>query len=185
MKFGYYKRLSTKQKATYRKSDEVTAVALTDATALAPLVEQLEAALTSGKRPSTAKAASTFALAFCEQLGVPPALITIRLVRPELHGGELHVLYTFGTKGTPPRIEVWMKTAAHRRVVKFRTFLRTLVHELMHHLDVKLFKLDDSFHTAGFYARESSVMRHLLAPSRAGTIASAVKSVPKQLRLFE
>jgi hypothetical protein len=28
-----------------------------------------------------------------------------------------------------------MRTAAHKRVVAFRTFLRTLLHELCHHLD--------------------------------------------------
>jgi hypothetical protein len=164
MRFGYYNRLTPDQKKTYRKSDEVRAVAVPDVSVLQPLVAQLEAALTTGKRLATAKAASAFALTFCRQLGVPPVLITVRLVRPEIRGGELHGLYTFAEAKKAPSIEVWTKTAAHRRIVKFRTFVRTIVHELMHHLDVALFKFDDSFHTQGFYARESSVMRQLLPP---------------------
>jgi hypothetical protein len=172
------------QKATYRKSDEVTAVAIPDGAALVPAVEQLEAALGSGKRLATAKAASTFALAFCRQLGVPPVLITVRLVRPEIRGGELHGLYTFAEGRKAPSIEVWIKTAAHGRIVKFRTFVRTPVHELMHHLDVALFKLDDSFHTQGFYARESSVMRQLLPPPRPKA-AKVVRPAAVQLGLFD
>jgi len=185
MRFGYYNRLTAKQKATYRKSDEVTAVAIPAAPALAPLVEQLETALSGGKRLPTAKAASTFALAFCRQLGVPPLRITVRLVRPEIRGGELHGLYTFAEGKDAPTIEVWMRTAAQKRIVRFRTFLRTLVHELMHHLDVALLKLDDSFHTRGFYARESSVMRQLLPSTRPKKVATVVTPGPKQLGLFD
>ncbi len=184
MRFGYYKRLTAKQKATYRRSDEVAVVAIADAAALAPLVEQTEAALGSGKRLLTARAASSFALALCRQLGVPPVRITVRLVRPEIRGGALHGLYTFGTDGKSPGIEVWMKTAAHRRIVRFRTFLRTLVHELMHHLDVAMLGLEDSFHTQGFYRRESSVMRQLLPPPRPKA-AKVVRAAAAQLDLFE
>jgi hypothetical protein len=163
-------------------------VSIADAAPLVPLVEQLEAALGSGKRLATAKAASAFALTSCRQLGVPPVRITVRLVRPEIRGGELHGLYTFGEDGKTPSIEVWMKTAAQRRVVKFRTFLRTLVHELMHHLDVTMFQLDDSFHTAGFYARESSVMRQLLPPPKTPKRPKkekVVRPASRQLGLFE
>ncbi len=46
----------------------------------------------------------------------------------------------------------------------FRTFLRTLLHEICHHLDYELLKLDDSFHTEGFFKRESSLFNQLVAP---------------------
>jgi hypothetical protein len=55
-----------------------------------------------------------------------------------------------------------MRTAQRRQVVKFRTFLRTLLHELCHHLDYELLRLADSFHTEGFYKRESSLLRQIL-----------------------
>jgi hypothetical protein len=186
MRFGYYDRLTAKEKKTYRRSDELSAVAIPDVPALAPLVILLETALVSGKRLATAKAASSFALALCKQLVVPPVRITVRLVRPAIRGGELHGLYTFAEEKKTPTIEVWMKTAAQKRVVRFRTFFRTLVHELMHHLDVTLFRLDDSFHTQGFYRRESSVMRQLLPPPRSKKPApKPVRSAPVQLGLFE
>jgi len=56
-----------------------------------------------------------------------------------------------------------MRTAQHRRVVAFRTFLRTLLHELCHHLDYELLKLEDSFHTEGFFKRESGLFKQLVA----------------------
>jgi len=59
-------------------------------------------------------------------------------------------------------VTVWIRTAKHRRVVAFRTFLRTLLHELCHHLDYELFGLEETFHTEGFYKRESSLFHQLM-----------------------
>ena len=54
-----------------------------------------------------------------------------------------------------------MITAKRGQVVAFRTFLRTLVHEICHHLDYTLLDLPDSLHTDGFYTRESNIVRRL------------------------
>jgi hypothetical protein len=62
-----------------------------------------------------------------------------------------------------------MRTAQHKRTVAFRTFLRTLLHELCHHLDYELLKLEDSFHTEGFFKRESSLFKQLVAAERRGS----------------
>jgi uncharacterized damage-inducible protein DinB len=51
-------------------------------------------------------------------------------------------------------------------VVAFRTFLRTLLHELCHHLDYQHLRLADSFHTEGFYKRESSLFHQLVDEGR-------------------
>jgi hypothetical protein len=56
-----------------------------------------------------------------------------------------------------------MRTAKQRRVVAFRTYLRTLLHEVGHHIDYTKLKLRDSFHTEGFYKRESSLANGLFA----------------------
>src|SRR5262249_55532130 len=53
----------------------------------------------------------------------------------------------------------WMRTAKRHDVVASRTFLRTLLHEVVHHLDMCLYDLPNSYHTAGFYRRESSLFR--------------------------
>lgn len=189
-RFAYYERLSAEEKATYRKSDAIGAVALPDAPALAPRIAELEAALASGKRLATARAATAFVAAMTKQLGVPEVTVKVRNVRPEYGGGELHGLYTFADEGETPTIEVWMRTAANARVVRFRTFLRTLLHEVCHHLDVTLFALGDSFHTEGFFRRESALVR-ALAPQKESaalrapaTEREAPPPVPRQLDLF-
>jgi hypothetical protein len=66
-----------------------------------------------------------------------------------------------------------MRTAQRVQVVKFRTFLRTLVHEVCHHLDYEHYKLAESFHTEGFYARESTLMRELLGEPPRGDASGA------------
>jgi hypothetical protein len=73
---------------------------------------------------------------------------------------EFHVLYTRFDSGES-EIKVWMFTAAHGRVVKPRTFLRTLLHEVCHHVDMTLLDLPHSLHTLGFHARESSLLHSL------------------------
>jgi hypothetical protein len=54
-----------------------------------------------------------------------------------------------------------MRTAKKKRVVAFKTFLRTLLHELGHHLDFTLLELPESYHTEGFFKRESSLFHQL------------------------
>jgi hypothetical protein len=98
------------------------------------------------------------------QLRCPPVRVKVLAKRPKRADGELHGLYTLDEEGDA-RIEVWMKTAEHRRVVAFRTFLRTLLHELCHHLDLTHLGLEETFHTEGFFRRESSLFRQL-APKR-------------------
>ena len=80
---------------------------------------------------------------------------------PACASAELHGLYTRDGRGLP-RIRVWMRTVRHQRVVAFRTFLRTLLHEVGHHLDYTHLRLEDSFHTEGFFKRESSLFYQLV-----------------------
>jgi hypothetical protein len=61
-----------------------------------------------------------------------------------------------------------MRTARQKRVVAFRTFLRTLLHELCHHLDYELYRLPETFHTEGFYKRESNLLRRVLGEGEGG-----------------
>jgi hypothetical protein len=82
--------------------------------------------------------------------------------RPSNDYGELHGLYEPEEGRTPATITVWMRTAQRRQVVAFKTFLRTLTHEFAHHLDYELFLLEETFHTEGFYKRESSLANALL-----------------------
>jgi hypothetical protein len=164
-RFSYYERLGAAERKIYRLSDAIVAVAIPDADRLGPLVLDLERSLADGKRTRVARAAGALVDALVDQLGAPAVVVRVREVRPRSHEGELHGLYTFAGARKPPQIEVWMRTAAHAKIVKFRTFLRTLLHEVLHHLDFTLLNLGDSFHTQGFFRRESSMVRQLL-PAR-------------------
>ena len=58
--------------------------------------------------------------------------VEVLAARPHARWGELHGLYT-ADRGQMPNIQLWMRTAKQRRVVAFRTYLRTLLHEVGHH----------------------------------------------------
>jgi len=161
--FAYYRRLTRRGQATYRKSDEVPAIAVPGAALLQPAVAMLRQALADDDGEAVARSAFAVAAGLCRALGVRSPRLEIHAVRPRAATHELHGLYVPepGDDG-PPAIRVWMRTARKGRVVAFRTFLRTLLHELVHHLDYELLGLDESFHTEGFFRRESSLFRQLV-----------------------
>lgn len=164
MPFAYYDKLSAEDKRVYRKSDSITRIAIPDIGSLIPLAAAIEPALSSARRADVEKTCQALVDAIHRQLAVPPVEVRVMERRPNNSQGELQGLYDPGevTVGAA-RITVWMRTAQREQVVKFRTFLRTLLHEVCHHLDYELYKLPETFHTEGFYARESALMRELLA----------------------
>jgi hypothetical protein len=177
MPLPYYRRLSARDKAIYRQSDALGEVPLPDAAACRPLAEGLRQALEAGVRPDVEKAAQRLVARIAHQLQTEPVAVRVMARRPRSAESELHGLYT-REEGRRAVIQVWMRTAHHRRVAAFRTFLRTLLHEVCHHLDYTHFELADSFHTEGFFRRESSLMRQLIPkearrPARSAPRAAA------------
>jgi len=60
-----------------------------------------------------------------------------------------------------------------------------LLHEICHHLDFTLFDLAATFHTTGFFRRESSLMRQLVGKGgRAASSRQESSEEPAQLDLF-
>jgi hypothetical protein len=167
MPFAYFDRLSARDQAVYRKSDAVTSLPLPEAERLRPLVEELRAALGRDDRREVEAAASGLALGLAGQLSLASVRVEVLAVRPSARWGELHGLYTRDER-RPAKIQLWMRTARHRRVVAFRTFLRTLLHEIGHHVDYERLRLADSFHTEGFFKRESSLFHQLVPEPRPG-----------------
>ncbi|MCZ7564873.1 MAG: hypothetical protein M5U08_14780 [Burkholderiales bacterium] len=163
MPFAYYGRLSAARQRIYRRSDEIHAVRLPAPDALAPLAARVGHWLRAENREELERACQRLANGVCDQVGVRRARIRLFAVRPRADWGELHGLYE-AADGRTPEISLWMRTAQQRRVVAFRTFVRTLVHELCHHLDFELFELPETFHTDGFYKRESSLLNQLAGP---------------------
>lgn len=165
MPYAYYARLKPRQRAIYRQSNETEAIALPAPAELRPRVRAVEAALATSHRAGIERAAQALATGVLASLGVPDVRVKVLSRRPSSSASELHGLYELPGRRAPAVITVWMRTAAQKRVVAFRTFLRTLLHELCHHLDYQLLGLEDSFHTEGFFKRESSLFRQLV-PAR-------------------
>lgn len=161
MVFSYYNRLSAGQKRTYRKSDDIGSVALPAAEELQSLVGKLSAALDQQDRAQVEDLCRRITAGMTARLALPPVGVRVLAVRPSASWGELHGLYEPAEGRAAAVITLWMRTAKHRRVVAFRSFLRTLLHEFCHHLDYELYRLPDSFHTEGFYKRESSLFHQL------------------------
>jgi len=161
MPFAYYRSLSRRDKAIYDASDRIPFLALPRADALHPIVDVLRQALERDDRAVVEAAAARLVLGITALLEVEAVDVKVLAVRPELRAAELHGLYTRdGVRR--PRIRVWMRTLRYKRVVAFRTFLRTLLHEVCHHLDYTHLALPDSFHTQGFFSRESSLFKQLV-----------------------
>ena len=174
MPFAYYARLSAARKRIYDRSDAIGRIELPDAAALRPLIAPLEAALKAEGRAEAERLCAALAAGIVSQLGAPPLRVAVLAVRPAGDWGELHGLYLPEDVGKAAVIKLWMRTAKNRRVVAFRSLLRTLLHELCHHLDYELYRLEETFHTEGFYKRESSlfhqlVPRQAVVPAQAGT----------------
>ena len=167
MPFAFYDRLSPARKRIYRKSDAILRVEVPDFPPLVPLARAIAAPLEGGDRAGLERACQALVEAFNARLATPPLKVKVLERRPSNDYGELHGLYEPReleeyARGERAVITVWMRTARKEQLVKFRTFLRTLVHEFVHHLDYEHFKLIETFHTEGFYARESALLKDLL-----------------------
>jgi len=183
MPFAYYARLTRAQQAVYRKSDGITEVRLPHPAELHPLVGALDVALRTEDRSETQRATDRLVRGLTEALAMPPLKVEVLAARPHAKWGELHGLYTV-ERGKTPKIQLWMRTAKQKRVVAFRTYLRTMLHEVGHHIDYARLRLPDSFHTEGFYKRESSLFYQLVPEATASRVRSveAWAAVPVEER---
>jgi hypothetical protein len=157
-------RLNRAQQRAYDRSNAVSAIPLRATPRLARAVHLLGWALEHDDRPRTAHVAQVICDELCAILRVRPLRVQVKAERPSDTRGELHGLYE--STGRREVVSIWMLTAKRGQVVAYKTFLRTLVHEMGHHLDYQLLKLGDSFHTDGFFKRESSLVNQLLSAAR-------------------
>lgn len=169
MVFAYYSRLTVVQKRVYLQSDKITVIPLPEAHDLRSLVSELERSLIGEDRQKSEDICWSIAERIATRLSVPRLRVSVLAVRPAGSWGELHGLYEPAEGRASAKITLWMRTAKHRQVVAFRSFFRTLLHELCHHLDYELFFLAESFHTEGFYKRESSLFHQLWQDDRPGS----------------
>src|SRR6185295_2310995 len=160
---AWYRRLPPALKRIAAASDRVPALPLRPGPDLRDSVGRLARVLAGGRSADVQMVAQRIADGICTALRVPTVRVRVELRRPPLRGGELQGLYAPANGRGRDVITVWMLTLKRGQVVAFRTFLRTLLHELCHHLDYTLLQLRDSLHTQGFYQRESSLFHALEA----------------------
>ena len=163
MPFAYYAKLSPADQRIYRKSDAIGTLPLPAGLIVGEVVARIRDGLVNEDVKAVQRACQALVDALVAGYGVPRIRIRVLARRPSDDYGELHGLYEPEEDELPARITVWMRTAARKQVVAFKTFLRTVVHEVAHHLDYEHFKLEETFHTEGFYKRESSLSNALLA----------------------
>jgi hypothetical protein len=161
MPFPYYDNLSAAKKRTYRKSDAIGSILVKNPGSIHPVTVKLRKSLEEDSRRDVAKHASEICRLVCEGLGIESLGVRIRSRRPSGSAEELQGLYE-RTEGGACMLTVWMKTAARGQVVAFKSLIRTVIHELCHHIDYTYFKFDDSLHTEGFFKRESSLYRQIV-----------------------
>jgi len=171
MPFAYYSKLSAARQRIYRQSDAIEFLPLPGGIAAGAIVAALRSELAGDSRPGVQAASQRLIDALVRGYDVPPIRVRVLARRPVDGSGELHGLYEPDEARKPARITVWMRTAARRDVVAFKTFLRTLVHELCHHLDYEMYRLPETFHTDGFYKRESSLANALLREEAESAVA--------------
>ena len=178
MPFAYYNRLSAAQKRIYRASDAIEAIPLPPLPSIGGDVRAIRAALLDDDPSAAQRACQRVAEALVSACHVPPLRIRVLAQRPADDYGELHGLYEPADGRRRATISVWMRTAKKRQVVAFKSFLRTLCHELCHHFDYELFALEETFHTDGFYKRESSLANALLVTEGGVSTESGALSPP-------
>jgi hypothetical protein len=167
MPFAYYAKLSAARQRIYRRSDAIERLDPPAGVQVGACVARLRESLARDDRAGVQLASQGLIDALVAGYAVPRIRVRVLAQRPADETGELHGLYEPGEGRAPAQITVWMRTAARRDVVAFKTFLRTLVHELCHHLDYELFELPETFHTEGFYKRESTLANALFAQASA------------------
>lgn len=160
MVFAYYRNLNTKQKALYRKSDAQAFIYLKEADSLRDIVPFIEESLKAADAKSLKKHIQHLLDRLCLALELPKVQIVVKNIRPHNDQEELHGYYESREEKTV--ITVWMRTAKRRQIVAFASFFRTILHEFCHHVDFYYFAWGESFHTEGFYKRESSLYKQLV-----------------------
>jgi len=160
---AWYKRLPLALQRVAEASDRVPSLAFRPGPAVAQAVEELVRVLPTGNVVEVQVRAQRIADGICTGFRVPSVWVRVAERRPHNQRGELHGLYTPANPPGRDTVTLWMLTAKRVQVVAPRTFLRTLLHEVCHHLDYTHLKLRDSLHTRGFYQRESSLFAAIVA----------------------
>jgi hypothetical protein len=163
MAYSHYHRFTKAQRKIVGKSDSLPMIKFTELVPLQQLTTEIHRQLALENLEFVERSSQQLIDAICLQLESSGARIHVLERRPHDEDSELHGLYEPVDETRPrARIYVWMRTAKRQQVVAFKTYFRTLIHELCHHLDYEYYRLEDSLHTQGFFQRESNIVKQLI-----------------------
>ncbi|MBI5367617.1 MAG: hypothetical protein HZA54_11310, partial [Planctomycetes bacterium] len=155
----------------YARSNRTLEVPCRFDAATVAAAQRVAAALAADDRRALGPAVQATVDGLCRGAGAPEIPVKVAAKRLKRGRVEFH-----GFCGRDGWITIYARTAVHNRPVAFKTFLRTLVHEAMHHFDWKVLGFDSSFHTGGFYARVRRLYSDLLkAVERGGQTHGAAE----------
>ena len=163
MAYSHYNRFTKTQRKIASKSDSLPLIKFKELAPLQQLSAEIHKQLLLENLEFVERASQHLINAICSQLDFSGVRIHVLERRPHDDDSELHGLYEpVDETRLRARIYVWMRTAKRQQVVAFKTYLRTLIHELCHHLDYEYYRLEDSLHTKGFFQRESNIVKQLI-----------------------
>lgn len=152
--------LPRKNRAGFLESDRLKNLDLPPNGDLSEIAKRLESAMKSDNIRNVRSACADFLTTASAFSKVQNCGIRVLAARP-LRVRENWSTELFGDYHPDTMlIRVWMRTAVRKDVTSFGTFLSTLTHEFVHHLDFKLFGFPDSWHTRGFYERAAALYHH-------------------------
>lgn len=148
-------------RAIYLASDAMVDIELPGDDRLTRPARAIERALAAEDRAAVERACRAFLGAAAGFYRVPAPGVRVLAARPRRVYSDGGASELFGDYDLETGlIRVWMRTAVHKRVTAYGTFLATLCHELCHHLDREAFGFDTTPHTRGFYARTARLYHH-------------------------
>ncbi len=163
MKFSYYNHLSKKNKATYLKSESINLIEINSVLPLRRCLQGINVALKNENKERVELLSQHLTNKLCNNLLIKALKVKVLSVRPKNRHSELYGMYEPSFSRAKSMLTIWMRTSTKKQPVRFKTFLRTLMHELCHHYDYEHLGFSDSFHTIGFFNRESSLYKQVIA----------------------
>jgi hypothetical protein len=159
------KTFSRAEQKAYEISNRLLSVDFKVTPSMKRKVDDLAIWLSAGDKSKVRGATQAVIELLCAAARVPAARLSLVDRAPGEFRGDKLVVKLHGVCGPDGRITMAYRTAVRRKVIAFKTYLNTLVHEFMHHYDHQRLRLDASFHTRGFYQRVRDLLVQLVPAS--------------------
>ena len=156
------KTFSHAEKKAYEISNRLLSVDFRVTPSMKRKVDDLAIWLSAGDKSKVRGATQAVIELLCAAARVPAARLSLVDRAPGEFRGDKLVVKLYGVCAPDGTITMAYRTAVRRKVIAFKTYVNTLVHEFMHHYDHQRLQLGASFHTRGFYQRVGDLVAQLV-----------------------